>query len=91
MKYYFKSSFQRHFKRLEGIQQKQVVEAIEALKSVFEAGYRPEGLGFKRLAQKLWEIRSSLKQRIVFSFENDVITFVIVGNHDDVVKFLKSV
>jgi len=90
MKYLFKPSFTRPFKKLERTKQEQVLAAIEALKIVLDAGQKPEGLGLKRLSKNLWEIRSSLKDRILFTFKKDTVTFVLVGSHDDIVKYLKN-
>ena len=91
MNYYFKPSFARSFKKMDPLKQRQVFEAIEALKTILEEKQRLEGLGLKQLSKKIWEIRSTLKDRILFTFKKDTITFILVGNHDDVVKFLKSI
>ncbi|HVN67170.1 MAG TPA: hypothetical protein VMT55_02275 [Candidatus Sulfotelmatobacter sp.] len=73
------------------MKQKQALEAIEALKTVLDSGLKLEGLGLKRLGSNdIWEIRTSLKDRIVFSFKQDNITFILVGNHEDVRNYLKD-
>ena len=90
MKYSFKSSFTHLFTKLDRLKQIQVVEALEALKTVFESGVKPEGLGLKRLRKNIWEIRSSLKDRVLFAYEKDEITFILVGNHNDIVRYLKN-
>ena len=91
MNFHFKSSFTRLFKKLDTLKQKQALEAIEALKTVLDSGLKLEGLGLKRLGSNdIWEIRTSLKDRIVFSFKQDNITFILVGNHEDVRNYLKD-
>lgn len=90
MDYFFKPSFVNIFKKLDPLRKKQIIEAIEALKVVLGSKQSIEGLGLKRLSKDLWEMRSSLKDRIAFNFKNDVITFVVVGNHDDIQKYLKN-
>jgi len=89
LNYFFKPSFSRCFKKLERVKQKQAIEAIKALKTVLESGIKLEGLGLKRISNELWEIRSSLKDRILFTFKKEVVTFVLIGNHDDVKRYLK--
>jgi mRNA-degrading endonuclease RelE of RelBE toxin-antitoxin system len=89
LNYYFKPSFSRLFKKLDPLKQKPALEAIEALKTLLESNVRLEGLGLKRLGEDLWEIRTSLKDRILFTFKKDTVTFVMIGNHDDVVRYLK--
>ena len=90
MNYFFKPHFARLFKKLEPLKQKQIIAAIEALKVALEAGQKPEGLGLKRLNDNLWEMRSSLKDRILFTLDKDIVSFVLVGNHDDILKYLKN-
>ena len=90
MNYYFKPSFTKLFKKLNAIRQAQALEAIEALKTVLESKLSIGSLGLKRLSKDLWEIRTSLKDRILLTFEGDTITFVMIGNHDDVVNHLKN-
>lgn len=89
MIFLFKPSFSRLFKKLDLSKQKQALEAIEALKTVLGSNTKLEGLGLKRLSRDLWEIRSSLKDRILFTFKKDIITFILIGNHDDIAKYLK--
>jgi len=88
--YFFKPSFKRLFKKLQALKRDQVLEAIEALKIVLESKKSIEGLGLKLLSNNIWEIRSSLKDRIIFTFDDEIITFVLVGNHDEVKRYLKN-
>ncbi|OGC15879.1 hypothetical protein A3J90_04740 [candidate division WOR-1 bacterium RIFOXYC2_FULL_37_10] len=90
MIYFFKPSFKRLFKKLQALKRDQVLEAIEALKIVLESKKSIEGLGLKLLSNNIWEIRSSLKDRIIFTFDDEIITFVLVGNHDEVKRYLKN-
>lgn len=90
MNYTFKSSFDRCYKKLPPIEQDAVDKAIKDLKKFFSNDVQKEGLGLKRLWWKFWEIRASIKIRLLFLFEGDNISFVIVGNHDDIRKYLES-
>ena len=49
-----------------------------------------KGLGLKRLRGNFWEVRKGLKARILFRWEEDLVEFVLAGNHDDVKRFLKD-
>ena len=91
MNYYFKPSFTRLFKKLDPAKQVRALEAIEALKTVLETRISLGSLGLKRLSKDLWEVRSSLKDRILFTFKRDTVTFVMIGNHDDIAKYLKTI
>lgn len=90
MRYERNNSFKRSFKKLPNDRQEQVIGAIQSLRRFYDLKIKPEGLGLKRLREDVWEIRSSLKDRILFSFVGDAITFLIVGNHDDIRRYLKS-
>jgi hypothetical protein len=67
-------------------------EAVSSLVECFEQGVRPPvGLGLKKLRPPVWEIRSSLQDRILFGWNRDVVTFLVAGGHEDIKRFLKWV
>ena len=71
---------------------KAVHAAVSALVECFEGGTRPPaGLGLKKLRPPLWEIRSSLQDRVLFGWSGDVVTFLAAVTHDDIKRFLKRV
>ena len=90
MRYERKKSFDRIFKKLDIHKQNLVVTAIEKLLSFYESGIKPEGLGLKHLKKDIWEVRSSIRERILFSVENDLLSFLLIGNHDEVKSFLRD-
>ena len=64
--------------------------AIDAfLKHVDGESHLPPGLGLKNWHGDYWEIRSSIRDRILFDF-TDRISFLFVGNHDEIKTFMKS-
>ena len=46
-------------------------------------------MGLKRLHGALWEFRIGLHDRVILKFEGSVVTFALVGSHDDVHRYLK--
>jgi hypothetical protein len=56
----------------------------------FETGQLPHGLGLKRLRAGLWELRAGLSDRVVFHRSGDLVEFMLVGNHDEIARFLES-
>ena len=90
MKYFTSLLFRRLFKKLDFHEKEEVKRAISELTAFFDSRIRSEGLGLKRLCGDIWEIRSSLKDRILFSFEKNEIFFLMVGDHDEIKKYLKS-
>ncbi|GAH05191.1 unnamed protein product [marine sediment metagenome] len=83
-------SHDRSFKKLTSPQQENAIKAIDALIEFIKTGKKPQGLGLKKVRSDYWEIRLSVKNRIIFEFKGDVINFAFVGNHNEVKKFLSS-
>lgn len=85
----FLRSFDRSMTRLPAAERAQARQALERLLDYFNGGPKPIGLGLRKLRGAFWEIRVSLSDRIVFSLERDVAAFVLVGDHDDIRRFLR--
>lgn len=85
----FLRSFDRSLTRLRAAERAQARQALERLLDYFNGGPKPVGLGLRKLRGAYWEIRLSLAARIVFSLERDVAVFVLVGDHDDIRRFLR--
>jgi len=90
VQYEFKLSFDRHFKKLSSSRQKIAYQAIDTLINYLdENAPLPPGLGLKNWHADYWEIRAGLKDRILFEF-TDKITFLMVGDHDEIRNFMKQ-
>jgi len=46
-------------------------------------------MGLKRPRNDSWEIRLGLRNRILFCWKDDLVEFVIAGDHDTIKNFLK--
>ena len=93
MKKEFGRRFLEAFDRLPAAKKHSATEAIELFLRCLEHHVRlPIGLGLKKIDRErnYWELRSTLADRIVFEWTGDVITFKLIGSHDDVRKFLRS-
>ncbi len=91
MQYGAKPSFDRSFKKLTKSEKIQAEQSINKLYDFFERRQQlPKGLGLKRLGSFYWEIRSGIDIRIIFSIEDNFVTFLFVGNHDQIAKFIRS-
>ena len=67
-----------------------MIKAIDALIEFIKIGKKPQGLGLKKVRKDYWEIRLSVKNRIIFEFKSDVINFAFVGDHNEIKRFLKD-
>ena len=90
MKFHFTSSFERSLKRLDSPKRNLIVKTINHFIDFYESNQKPVGLGLKHLKNNYWEIRASIRDRIIFYRQNDLIQFIIVGNHDDIKMFLRK-
>ena len=91
MRYEYKSSSDKVFKKLGLNRQEKVIDAISILIDFFENRKKTKGLGIKNLRENYWEIRVNVKDRIIFTLEKDKVAFIIVGNHDEIKKFLRNI
>lgn len=90
MTYEFKPSFDRTFHRLDAVRQRAVRHAVDRVIDFFATGAHPKGLGVKQLRKPFWEVRATLADRPFFTFQGDRVSFVIVGNHDEIRRFLRA-
>ena len=91
MRYEYKSSFDKVFKKLGLNRQEKIIDAISILIDFFENRKKTKGLGLKNLRENYWEIRVNVKDRIIFTLEKDKVASIIVGNHDEIKKFLRNI
>lgn len=91
MRYEQKAVFVRSLKRFPTDKKQKVKEAIAVLIDSFETKRTPHGLGLKCLRKNLWEIRAGIKTRVIFQKSDDLVEFIIAGDHDDVKNFLKNI
>ena len=89
MRYERKPAFDRMLRRLPADRKTRVKEVIQQLVVFFETRQQPQGLGLKRLRSDYWEIRAGLGERVVFRLSGDVVEFIIVGDHDEIRRFLR--
>lgn len=87
----YQKSFDKTFDRLSRADQQKTTEAVNNLLTFFETKERPsKGAGLKKLRKNFWEIRATLHVRILFQLENDILTFILAGNHDDIRRYIRQ-
>ena len=90
MRYEAKPAFERSLRRLPTDRKERTKRAIRQLVAFFETRQQPQGLGMKRLRGDVWEMRAGLGDRVIFRLQGDLVEFVLVGNHDEIRRFLKD-
>ncbi|MBM3705653.1 MAG: hypothetical protein FJW66_03910 [Actinobacteria bacterium] len=91
MRYEFKPSFDKTFKKLPSVRKLKVEEALTSLIDFFETGKKTKGLGLKNLRKEFWEIRSGINDRVIFTLSQGKVSFIITGTHDEIKRFLKAI
>lgn len=84
------NSFLRNLKKLPSERRIQIETTITRLISYLEDKTQmPVGMGLKKLARgNFWEIRVGLAIRIIFTIESGALSFVFVGSHDEIKRYL---
>jgi len=83
-------SFERSLKKLTPQEKKQTAESLEAFNAMLVSGYFASGLGFKKINHDKYELRVSIRLRVVMKSEWDIFYLVLVGNHDEVRRYLRN-
>jgi len=92
MRYEFKTSFDRSTKRLSDDAKIEIKKAVFEILDLVSTGKTvSKGQGLTRLRKDYWESRTTIRERILFKLTNDLIQFMIVGNHEDIKRFLKRI
>ena len=86
----FSPRFRSEARALPQDRRRQVGQAVESLKAAFGAPHLHGGLGIRRLKGDYFEFRAGRDTRVVFKLEGGVASLVLIGNHDEVRKFLKA-
>lgn len=90
MQFEFKPSFDRRFRKLTRQRREKARAAIESILAYLDrwSPLRP-GMGLKNFHRNYWEIRVDIHDRIIFELTDRVI-FWVVGNHDEIRRFMKG-
>lgn len=81
--------FRQAYDRLKASDRSLVDKALRHLGTYLEGGVVPIGLGLRKLASGIFEVRAGLALRIVCVEDGDRILVSLVGNHDDIRRFLR--
>ena len=84
------SSFDRSVKKLSHAEHRKFLEAMEKFNRFLLTGEMGAGLGFKKINHDKFEFRIDIRLRVVFKQGREMIYLVLVGDHDDVKKYLRT-
>jgi mRNA-degrading endonuclease RelE of RelBE toxin-antitoxin system len=81
----------KQLRQLSRPERRIVGQVIDQVIASFGNPHLHGGIGLRKLKDSLFECRSGLKTRLVFESRPDgLLYFHMIGNHDEVLKFLKA-
>lgn len=84
-------SFERSIKKLTVQEKKLLSKSLEQFNSFLISGQVPAGFGFKKINHDKYEFRVDIRLRVVVKVDGGDYYLVLVGNHEDIRRYLKSV
>ena len=94
MQFIYKERYLKRFDRFSRHEQDLIAEADRQIRAYYHTRQAPHGLRIKLLyaagADKVFEARASQAIRIVWAERGDTISFALVGLHDEVKRYLRS-
>ncbi len=87
----FSSRFRSGARALPAERQQQVEQSVTLLAEAIGKPHLHSGLGIRRLKGGYFEFRAGRDTRIVFKLEGSTASLLLVGDHDDVRRFLKNI
>ncbi|MCX5681265.1 MAG: hypothetical protein NT079_03165 [Candidatus Omnitrophica bacterium] len=83
-------SFERSVKKFSPQEKEQIAQSLEQFNTFLLTNEIPAGLGFKKISDDKYEIRSSIRLRVVLKAQDNNFYLVFVGNHDDIRRYLRD-
>lgn len=83
-------SFERSLKALTPQQKQALRRGLHAFNQFLVTGALPPGLGYKKINGDKYELRADIRLRVILKLVADCYYLVLVGNHDQVKRYLKQ-
>ena len=88
MRYLYKKSYLKGLEKADGVLKRLIIQTDKEIKDYLETGKASYGLRIKKIGKRSFEGRVSDKVRIVWVKDDDLVSFVVVGNHGEVQNYL---
>ena len=83
-------SFERSVKKLTSKEKEHLAKSLETFNNFLLTGKAPSGFRFKKINHDKYEFRIDIRLRVVMKEEGDIFYLVLVGNHDEVKRYLQN-
>jgi mRNA-degrading endonuclease RelE of RelBE toxin-antitoxin system len=87
---FFLPSFERSLKKLSSREKEELTSSLEEFNAFLETGKASFGFRLKKIGDEKYEFRVNIKLRVILKVEGNDFYLVLVGNHDDVKRYLKN-
>jgi mRNA-degrading endonuclease YafQ of YafQ-DinJ toxin-antitoxin module len=77
--------------KLQADRQKELEEVLQRLSATFGQPHLHSGLGIRRLRGSYFECRLDRDLRLVFKLDGNTLVLALLGDHNDVRRFIKDV
>jgi hypothetical protein len=89
LQFAFARSFEKSLKGLSPQEKVAIQAQVDSFMLAMDVGRIPSGFGLKKLGRDLWEMRADLAVRVLFKWQRNSVSFLFIGNHNEVRKYLK--
>ena len=83
-------SFERTLKKVSAKDKEKLKKSLHQLNEFFRLGALPKGLGLKKLAGHIYELRVDIRLRVILHLDEEIAYLVLIGSHDDIKRYLKK-
>ena len=91
MKFIYKKDFLKAFDSYPLFLQEAILKNIEEIKEYSLQQTASYGLRVKKIGSHTFEARVTDKIRIIWIESKDLVTFALLGNHDEIKRYLKNI
>ena len=94
MRFLYKKRYLHQFGRFSRNDQRLIHETDRQIRTYYQTRQAPFGLRIKQLfakgSDRVFEARATRAIRIVWVESGDLVSFALVGSHDEVTRYLRS-
>lgn len=94
MQFVYKARYLKRFDQFSRHEQILIQEADRQIRVYYQTRQAPIGLRIKLLytsgSDKIFEARASQSIRVLWAERSDVVSFILIGLHDEVKRYLRS-
>jgi len=84
-------SFEKSSNKLSKRDKEKLKKSLHQLNNFLLFNTLPKGLGLKKLAGDLYELRVGMRLRVIFKMKKEIVYLILAGSHQDIRQYLKKI